>query len=1794
MKSPSAIVIWCWGFTGTREPITSSLTTHALRIAAFAFTSLVASFGCNSTASTDGDVGGACFADHTCNHGNKCLDGTCTPCAVGTLGCACADKNICGDSLACQSGICWEDNGPVPADPACYTPCLQGITDSTGTYLECSADGLMKACLDGAQCTDGSCIRPASAVVHVPPSDAGGNVGSDATVGAPTSHPPGGGVSCGGNVECPDFQVCIQGTCYSNCEYDSDCTGGKKCYRKSCRLPCTTDKPACPASTYCAALDSSNGYCMPLKDPPVDGGTKSTVEGTYDLSSDTFHFSNTHIQQVFTLTNHAPRALEFTITKVEHTEYTDTGPNRITTNSLPWVTMGEKGKAAKVNSFKVTVDGDGGTLDLEVDSSDPMAPKKWDGVLQVTSAELGNHRISMDYAAGADGRWAGKAYYFAQFGENNLEAWMANRADEMALAQVGNAFVQRWGAMRAGRISVDEFNAVLTATTTDGWEWPSVKSVCPTAACYLYTNADGFGRYSDSLADQPVPTGVSELPVALDVQVGTSALELTGRIVSSESLQYAGDPGVLLEFAADPSQCSDANSSACLAFVQTLDATIIVGGRYRTDSTDTGCSKVTGYKQTKIPWLPAAPDPGGILGFVGGTSSDPATGASYAYECRDTLQPFGSADTASNESLAGSNPVPDGRSRMRGIELVDGALVNQNTLYLMFRERFDASFLGAKSAPFSAYGFMVLKRTAAQLDSTSFNGWLQLETRAQPSQLLGVANACDALKGSLTLNGLSNDDIAATMITGQLPSPSWAGLRDDDVHYFCHDTGLFDQGPDLNAPAICPVGSGVTFFYSPNVPKDLSTLDCQKTKTCQSTLDDWNPKPPASPPDPNWIVDPIWQCTPLPADGTTPPYCDSDRAHLKAGKTFYARGASTAVFTPLRAAIDDAFRYKTKFQSRQGTNVGFTPSRCVPDSNSVPYCYDPAEIEEIRERVDCLVSLYSTGTLSDPQGAFKAYLKTNFADSQDGAVTHDGFELLLSELLIMLGDDAYTAAFESRFDLADSARAAFEGSKFEPNGIDLAGGAGYEMYTLYLAAQYYQMVLDRFYSQFPFIAYVSDPAHASANGIIDEKTVVDYFQHVQRASTQKSRAWSEIGKRYESFNRPDLARAVVSRAYTSTYLESILVSRIMQQLGGALDATDLDQNRDAVNRAALSYRAALLDMRGVYADLTDNVNYFGLAPDYVPFPPLDPNGPNAFDVAFAAATQASQTARDKEDLAINQNRAFETDSASFQSELAQIKNTYDNQLADICGTFTGDDGQVYPATSAYAYLSQRTKGLGDPCGLVGNGGIHDAMIGVDEATLDLKTQQARYDELNGNIDSENARIAQVCESVIDLRQAECQSGAMVRSLQEQIQATRDDMSNAQHVVQIVQAASSLMSSCVPTISLGSADFESLNAGACAGAGGVYGVVTAAAATETKDQTAIDQAQAQVDATQNADCSYQAVHACDTERANSEKTIKDYALKFSEISLDALKAADAARKAIADVDKLHNQATRLLAEQQESQQLAINVEAAKNDPNVRIYKNDAILNADRTFYDALQAAYKATKVFEYYTSQSYAKLDDLLLVRLVSRGDRPLEAYLSDLQSAYTTFRENYGHPDTRVEIESLRDDILNIPRIGEDGAALSQTARVRRFRAALVDPDLLDAHGYLTIPFSTTLAKLSPLTRDHKILYIEAEIVGSDIGDNVGRIYLTQAGTGMVDAVDGTKTYYRFPTLTAVVNTLFNGVRTFTPDVYRNDRLRDRPFVNTHWAFVLNQRDEAANQDINLESLTDVRLYVYYTDLTAF
>jgi hypothetical protein len=729
------------------------------------------------------------------------------------------------------------------------------------------------------------------------------------------------------------------------------------------------------------------------------------------------------------------------------------------------------------------------------------------------------------------------------------------------------------------------------------------------------------------------------------------------------------------------------------------------------------------------------------------------------------------------------------------------------------------------------------------------------------------------------------------------------------------------------------------------------------------------------------------------------------------------------------------------------------------------------------------------------------------------------------------------------------------------------------------------------------------------------------------ASTRKAQVASEVARQYQAFNRADLARHVLERTYAQTYLESIALSQFVRRAARVVDQRELPAVQVELDNIQRQYRVAMQRMREVYQSLTDELNYFGFAPDYIPFPVLRYNQEDAVNVLIERALDTLSVAREREDRALESNRAFDTDAARFQAELVGIRNQYENELSRVCGTFTDEAGRVYPAIPKYATVNGMMTLVGNPCGYVGNGQIHEAMIAVERANVDLKIAVRQIEEIFEQADIESARVTASCGATLRIEQLEYQRGLEIVNVQDEVRRLRDQNEQTQRFIAQIDRQTAIAQGIAGTIQAGVGMVNACSqvlppnpVGCNAGAAAVVAMFAFnelqviqylridqvnESIADTEEQ--IRSKEATVGSLRRAAEYERAIRQCcldatasDPTRCNqpgptmveSQARIDALMVDLQNAELTALRAQLEVQLALGGLTALRNRADRLIAQQEESEQLLINVESARNDPNIRIYRNSAIIDADTSFEQALQDAYRATRVYEYYTSTTYARRDELFLARMVARGDYNLEGYVRDLQRAFRNFEELYGLPSDRVHVLSLRDDIFQIPSMTPSGRVYSQAERVDLFREALLDVKLLDDRGGIRVPFATTLRMTSPLTAAHRITGVEIEIIGSDVGDRVGRLYVTQRGTGTVRSVEDERLYYRFPRTTAVVNTYFNGVRAFNRDVYRSPRFRDRPFVNSLWELGINQRDESVNTDINLASLTDVRVYFLYGDFT--
>ena len=1881
-----------------------------------------------------GFVNNPCREDGSCERGSRCSgDNVCARCTLGSIGCSCDDGDRCLVGAACFAGTCIAERDVPPTNNTgrCYSYCdgVEGL-EVDGEFIECGANNLLEACVDGRVCVEGSCVREGE-----------------------------GPRTCTSELNCPFWQTCVLGQCASECSTDAECAEGKQCHSNVCRVSCDSRGESCPRSYQCETTDGESGFCMPIH-PSAGERRQQRVVGGFGVSESVLEFTNTQVTRRFALLNNSPVFETFIIRKRSHnlqfadgsnerarraadgrircepgdegcqcdaddpTECACEGPGcactqdsdcavggyqcqlgacrppTCTDGACPmfWLQVGVGQDEPSVGEEIEVGVASGGRAEITLTGAADMGGVRWQGSLEVVSGSLGTQSIDLLYNEVPEGQWRGEMVYLANFDTRGLDVWrqsQATRNRDDNDPPLGNAMLRRWVALRNGRISYDEMLAVLVAVQNGSWEYANVMEACEAdlGACYLYDiSADGVETLSTNLDAFPVPSGAVELPFGVNLRIPDPEFAphvMEGRIESSYALHYAGSPSVRLRFVSSPESCDLEAHGACVAFLEGFEADVFVGGRYTTDPQDRDCAlRGPSYVHTREPWL--------VPGFVQDTTLDPESGRRYRYACRDGLLPFTGDEpqeqdalTPLNVSLALSNPIPDAMSRRRHIRLVDGALFNQSQLIIFFEETFD-SFLSDDGEPFSAYGFMILQRHASDIDTTDDNGndiadvyegATPLDERPAPEADL-LAPACsDAVlervlgPGDPALTPGNLAQFVSTLITGAPLSADTEEITPgsmEQVHYLCEDTGLFDGGSnnttphgttsavrndnscgapyalngtcddgtvdpsrsacrvgtdvsdcgtrydsDRDASVACPPGSRVEFFTVDSdqlTQADIANLPCQEDGSCLQTLALWK-----SNPEPLIQIAPAFRCT-----DPDEVFCDANRKNLRQGKTFFAEGESNATFVQLQSLIDEAFRYKTRFQNREGQGLSFAPTICEPDSDAVPYCYDPEQIAEVQARIDCLLHIHANhyGELSGTSDLVAArrmlddLLVLSFSQQEERRpslsqpIVHDGFERQLAQLLIMQGDDAFTKAFTSRFDLAQINAASFDGSLFEPGGIDLSGAVGFEMHSLYQAAQYYQMVLDRFFTMSPAI-WGATRFGVNDRNFVTPDTVLRYFDRVIRASTQKARAWSEVSKRYQNLGRPDLARSVVERAYTATYLESVVMSQIMR---GILEGATLAENRPQIERAVedaqLTYRVALTDMQDVHSAIEDNVTIFGFTPDYVPFPALDAadfRQSNAFETLLLRARNKVQFAREKEDGAINSSREFESSQTQFQSELTQVKNNFENQLAELCGTFIAgdedddpDNDRVLPAITKYAHLDPVTTLLGDPCGLIGTGQIHQALAALEDLSIDARALQIQQENVLEEVDIERERVSGQCGEILeaaDFLYGKCEDddgadfitdpfqpverGGCVQS---RINDLQRDIRISEFGIRKLQAVQGYLGTALQLTNPPTA--ITIN-------GYITGSVLTEAGIAFTEGTILER-ESQIAELERMRMKWQTENECDQAKIESTARVRSTLLRLRELELETLRLDHRAQLAVSEIQRLRNQARRLQAQQAEAEQLAINVQAAHNNPNVRIYKNDAIINAEIAFEDAIREVYKLTKVFEYYTSQSYANKNDLFLIRMISRGDKNLENYLNELESTFFDFEEFFGAPSSRVHIVSLKDDILAVPFTDEAGEPLNTIERTRIMRERLIDPGNLDRNGYITLPFSTDLRSVSPLTRNHKILHVEADIYGSESGDLVGRVYMRQKGTSVIHGVNGDRQFHRFDERTAVINAIFGGVRFFDNTIYQSHRLRDRPFVNTQWELVINQRDEQVNQDINLNALTDIRLYVYYTDFTVY
>ena len=1802
-------------------------------------------------------------------------------CTLGNEGCFCDAAGTCHDASVCDDGRCVADTGQTlvpPADPKCWTPCRGGdVVNSDGASVLCGPDGLLEGCTGDAVCFEGSCVNPEAAAMNVPDGEPVAPCKADADCPTTQNCIDGGCYSdCEVDGDCHGQRVCHLRACRLPCTTPTDdgeeCAPGQRCESADgitgvC-LP-TAPEPETPEPAAVAPPAGLEGDASPVS-PQRLVFTPQQVTGAFtltNLSTRRLPYTLRKTEHTIVRDNGRERVTANPLSWLEIATETEGFQAREAVTVVL-----EPGASARIRLAEpmspdfpqwtgvLTISAPGAAdVPMHLGFLDSPAGQ-WSGTAHYL-ANFGTGQLEpwLDALARGDDAEATRA--ISQVGNALVRRWWAFREGSLSRDEF-NAVL------------------TAVAEESWKWPVSREFCANDNAACYPVDNLVGFSLLSDDLEASPVPSGLAQLDVSIAVKPERDDPTVwAGRIDSGQTLQYPGNPGIALQFETDPSDCHfAAEQDACVTRLRTLRAESVVGGRYPVTGGGAGCPGASDprFERVEVPWLVPGFDQGSLLAADGSgmRSRFECRDGHLPLGGADDLRDL-------NLSLTAANPIPNGAALRSRLEMLDGGLINGEELFVLFRETLPPLLPGqaptqaygyivlrrgqANLGPADFQGFEPPGDPEPPVPAdTACADWL-VDTVLDDGSAASARTALAAGNlGQGAVRRLAQGALEGVVRESEPPTIDAADP--EEVHYVCHDTGYIDGGGDRRFP--CPPGSLVTYFTVRRIPDangvlrdppefnrtcddergvcrpgepcaaDQQSFDCSgpngacvriaggcDTATggvacdikgrCKEQLDrwsaDWQGLDDAGRAQSWFRPSPEWRC--VDPDAVN---CDQDRKDLRTDKVFFEQVEQAPVFAPLDQVIDSAFRYKTRFKSRSsGMGVGFAPQVCVGDS--VPYCYDPPQIEEIADRVDCLAHLYTAyydemDAGVRPQAALRPkverFLLQNYGYSQTvepGRATptiHEGFETLNAELLIMLGDESLTNAYASRFDLAGQRIATFRGSLFEPDGIDLSGPAGYEMFSLYQSVQYYQMALDRLYSQTDNLAATLAPGFSGAS-FMSAASAVTWGARLIRASSQKARAWARIADRYHGFERPIPARRVIEKAYVTAYLESIFLSQLMRQVLERVAGTERAQVEKQIEVAQLTYKDALLTMQTVREGLRDDVNVFGFPSTYVPFVALDPGEMSAFEKVMDRARERLAIAAEKEGIALQDRRDFDTDAAVFQSELTQIELDSTAQLAEICGFFEvdGPDGVVvYPATTEYAYLDddERTRLLVDPCGLMGNGSLSEALTELEQSGLAIDQWQQRRTHLLAAADDEQARVGEQCGRIENFATWRAGKGAEAigwTTVTEGLQATNSILDRVRE--QVAYTSEKMECLVIAGLAVGT-DCPTKAVG-----GAIYTIATVALlVSQSALDAGIAAANVALKTIEENIAETEIRQECAAERIEGRYVVKDLMRQVVELDLEGLQLAYDIRLKSNRIKTLRNQAISIQATQEEQTRLTIDVEAARNDPNVRIYRNDAIINADRTFTAALREAWRATRMYEYYTNTTYPYRDRLPLVRMVANGDYPLDAYLDDLDEAYFVWEESFGNADLRVDVISAVDDIFQISRV--DRGILRTPEEMAKLFSDRLAQTPRDRRGGHVLDFHTSFERLSPLTHNHKIRFIEVEYVGSDLGDTLGRGYVRQRGDGVgfLLQADGTRRAYTLPERTAVMDVFFNGERPLsdslglfegsTVDVYRNDRLRDRPLHHSGWQLVLNFEDEFVNQDIPPDHLEDVRIYLWYTDFT--
>ena len=266
-----------------------------------------------------------------------------------------------------------------------------------------------------------------------------------------------------------------------------------------------------------------------------------------------------------------------------------------------------------------------------------------------------------------------------------------------------------------------------------------------------------------------------------------------------------------------------------------------------------------------------------------------------------------------------------------------------------------------------------------------------------------------------------------------------------------------------------------------------------------------------------------------------------------------------------------------------------------------------------------------------------------------------------------------------------------------------------------------------------------------------------------------------------------------------------------------------------------------------------------------------------------------------------------------------------------------------------------------------------------------------------------------------------------------------------------------------------------------------------------------------------------------------------------------------------------------------------------DPTFRLYRDQTGMQWDAAMQLLRKWTFLATRAFEYSANASYASGATVF----AAANARELQGYLSGLQDAYQTDRLQNGWGQVRVDVLSVRRDLLGIQGSVTDPVTGRELTPAAQFHQLLTLPQNRDGAGNVSIKFRTSLGAANGVfgsdVCEDRIQGVKMNLVSSTLQGDTAYVSLRQVGQAELGACSGAGPVdYQLGGKTAQVPAGLNLSRSALgdPGLPASTDLFERPASADTWILTLDTHGEPQNRWIIPEQLDDIEIWLSHTART--